>query len=386
MMLLCALLMALGCQIEAAQIAFQLADEWTVSGIETGRWRAIRLSGEPKEKLNVTRELSGEARYGVLEVGLGDDRGRAVLLDYSKTKRILYLDVDDDGHFGPGERCAAVEKDLWEARLTPSGLQEARTFRFRLGAGGRVLLYAVRGCRVGKLPTKLGLRPALLLDMNGDCAYDTKGRDQLCVDLDGDGRFDPITERAPLLPSVHIGEEEFTLKVSPSGDTVDIALRDRPPGRLVATIPLKEGKVKSALVTLTRDDGLPLALRELGKPVELPEGTYHLAGADIWVTDNVGQAWHFPFEFFGERQCEFKVQRDAQTDVSLLSPLMCKLSISGKLAPGGDLSVTVNIVSAEGLQLGAASKGEGRDAVISSKVWLIAPEGQILAHDDAGYG
>ncbi len=379
------LLAALSLQAEATEVAFKLVDEWTVMGIPTARWRPIKLAAEPQEELSVIPEFVGEARYGALQLGQGENKTVTVVLDYSKTESVLFVDANNDERIEPAERCPAAN-GVWEAKLIPPGQQNTRLLRFKLGVAGRTLLYAVRGNRVGKLPTKFGLRPVVLLDMNGDCVYDTGGRDQLCCDLDEDGKFTPIAERVALLQSVHIGDEEFVLKVSSSGDTLDVDLRDRQSGRLVVTVPLKEGEVTSALITLTRDDGLPLAVRETGKPVELPEGTYRLAGADVWVTDEAGQAWHFPFEFVGGKGLEVKIERDAQTEVALLAPVECRLDISGELAAGETLSVTVNCITAEGLKLGAASKGQGRGEVISAKAWLIGPEGQVLAHDDAGFG
>lgn len=379
------LLAALSLQAEATEVAFKLVDEWTVMGIPTARWRPIKLAAEPQEELSAIPEFAGEARYGALQLGQGEDNTVTVVLDYSETESVLFVDANNDERIERAERCPAAS-GVWEARLIPPGQQNTRRLRFKLGVAGRILLYAVRGNRLGKLPTKLGLRPVVLLDMNGDCVYDTGGCDQLCCDLDEDGKFTPIAERVALLPSVHIGDEEFVLKVSSSGDTLDVDLRDRQLGRLVVTVALKEGEVTSALITLTRDDGLPLAVRETGKPVELPEGTYRLAGADVWVTDEADQAWHFPFEFVGGKGLEVKVERDVQTDVAFLASVECRLDISGELAAGERLSVTVNCITAEGLKLGAASKGQGRGEVISAKAWLIGPEGQVLAHDDAGFG
>lgn len=364
----------------ATEVAFQLIDQTTVMGVDTLRWRPLRLSAEAPEGLVATVPVAGAARYGELALGVGEGAGRALLLDYVADPPRLYFDANGDGGIDATEECAPVEPGVWEVSVIPAGQDAPRTVLLKLGTGGRMLLAAVRGCRVGALPTPEGPRTVLLLDQDGDGAYSTDGQDQLACDLNGDGRFDPAVERVALRPSVHVGEQEWTVAVTPNGDALTVDERTRRMGRLVASVPLREGAVTAALLTLVRDDGLPLAVREVGVPVELPEGTYRLAGADLKVTDAAGGTWRFPFMGRGG---EIVVRPDETTEASVLAPLGCRLSIAGELKPGESVSVTVVMPSAEGLSLGQAMRG---GETIAARAWLIDPEGKVAFSADAGFG
>ena len=380
--MLCMALLGLCLSAGAVEVAFELVDEATVLGIDTMRWQPLRLGDAAAEGLTETPPTVGEQRWGTLTLGTGEDAGRAVLLDYTTQAPAIYLDFDADGGIGADEVCPLVEPGLWEARLTPAGQADARTVQLKLGAAGRMLLYAVRGCRMGALPTDEGARPGLLLDSNGDCVWGTDGRDQLCCDLDGDGQFAPAVERVALKPSVHIGEQEWSVEVTPSGEVLTVDERDRQIGRLLATVALQSGEITSALLTLVRDDGLPLAVRELGVEVELPEGTYRLSGADLRVTDGAGVAWRFPFSGAG-RGGEIVVTAGATTEAALLMPLTPRLSVPDAIEPGDLISVTVNPVSVEGLVMGAAARG---GETISALAWLHDPDGRVVDSDNAGFG
>jgi hypothetical protein len=222
----------------------------------------------------------------------------------------------------------------------------------------------------------------LLLDANGDLAYTTDGSDQLCCDLNDNGRIDGVGERVALRTTIHLGGEEWQVEVSPSGDTFSVELRDRRPGKLLPTVDVGDATVDSVLLTLVRDDGLPLAVRRVGEQIELPEGTYRITGADLRLIDEAGVHWRYPFS--GTRRGETVEVRPGEVTVAeLITPVECTLTINGTLGESDFMRVRVNIMTSEGLRLGAAARsGE----VIAAKAWLIGPEGKVLASDDAGFG
>jgi hypothetical protein len=380
---LCLLAVALAAgTVCAAEVAFELVDEWTVQGVETARPRPIRLTPTAPEGLQIAPNVMGTARYGALPVGAEEDVALPVLLDHREGTSTLYLDANNDGTIGIDESCEVVEPDTWQIGLVPPGQEAARTVRFKLAAGGHILLASARGCRRGTLPTPDGLRTVLLLDGNGDLAYTMDGCDQLCCDLNDDGRFDAAGERVALRTTIHLGGEEWQVEVSPSGDSVSIDLRDRQPGTLLPTVDAGDATVDSALLTLVRDDGLPLAIRNVGEQIELPEGSYRIAGADLKLIDEAGVRWRYPFSGTGRGET-IEVRAGEVTEAELVTPLKCTLTINGTLGESDFIRVRVNILTPEGLRLGAAARnGE----VIAAKAWLIGPQGKVLASDDAGFG
>lgn len=374
------LALAMACSAGAIEVAFELVDEPIVMGVDTLRWRPLRLTAEEPEGLITAIPVAVAARYGELVLGVGEGAERALVLDYAADGSRLYLDADGDGSVTAAEECVAVEPGLWEVSVVPGGQDAARTVCLKPGVAGRMLLIAVRGCRLGALPTPDGPRTVLLLDQNSDCTYSTDGGDQLACDLDADGRFDPAVERVALRPNVHVGDQEWTVAVTANGDALTVEEHTRRMGRLLAQVPLRAGAVTDALLTLVRDDGLPLAVRKVGTPVELPEGTYRLAGAELRVTDAAGGTWRFPFSGSGG---EIVVRADEQTEMEVLAPLVCRLNIAGELAPGATIGVTVIMSSPEGLSLGQATHG---GETIAARAWLIDPEGKVAFSADAGFG
>jgi len=372
------------CPAPAETVTFDLVDGQQAMGVRTGRWQPIKLSTDAPERMVLKVRPRGELRYGTLSLGQGARAQRMVVVDYRAGASALYVDADNNGLISRRNVAPTGEKGIWQMAMRPSGGTDRRTVRFRVGVGGRILLYNVRGCHQGTFPTKEGPRPALLLDMDGDCLYTTTGRDQLCVDANGDGKFSPISERVALRPSVRIGRQEYKLSVTPFGGSAQVTMWDRAPGTLLATIPLKSGALGPSIVTLIRDDGKAVALRTFGEPIELLEGEYRLAGADLQVTDKQGAGWRFPFD--GNGTTTLKVEPGKQIEAQLIAPVECRLAVTGELQPEGELCVTPDCYSAEGLKLGDATTGKERRNSMPAIAELIGQDGSAITKGTSGYG
>lgn len=368
-----------------AEIAFEYVDEWGVAGVDTGKFHAVRLGSPEAPDAVEGLSLSGQPRTGRLRVRVDGAEGVAVLLDYAPGQSKLYVDSDGDGRFIAGEQVRRVDEEIWEFTLLVPQAGGERTFRAKVGVAGRLLMYAVRGCRRGMVPTEFGLREALLLDGNGDGLFDLDGGDQICVDMDADGRFCPVTERAPLRPSVHLAGTEFSVAVSPGGDVLTMEVRDRPPGTLVASVPLLSGEVSDISLTLLRDDGIALCVRRLGEPVELPAGDYALLSATLRVRDEAGE-WTFSFQRQGRAEHSLTVAAGEETRRTFLTPLEARLRVTGELRPDASLELSVECQSAEGLVLGAATAPGPRATDIPVRAWLLGPDGTASAQGHSSYG
>src|SRR5439155_11106004 len=101
----------------------------------------------------------------------------------------------------------------------------SRTILVRATADGG-LRYAVRGYAAG--PLMLGGRTygALVTDGNGDGCFDSPAADRVWIDLDGDGRFDALTEQFPLGTPVKFAGRLYLVK--PSADGSSVFARERP--------------------------------------------------------------------------------------------------------------------------------------------------------------
>ena len=58
----------------------------------------------------------------------------------------------------------------------------------------------------------------ILLDENADGCFDAAGTDRVWIDLDGDGRFDPVAEQFPLGTPIRSGQGSYTISSDPWRD------------------------------------------------------------------------------------------------------------------------------------------------------------------------
>ncbi len=119
--------------------------------------------------------------------------------------------------------------------MAPGGTSR-RTLRLRPGLLGGGPRWAVRGCREGRLD--LGGRPrrVLLVDGDADGGFDDAGADRCWVDLDGDGRFDPASERLPLGTPIRADGASSTIATDPWGLHVQAVARDDRTGSVRLTL------------------------------------------------------------------------------------------------------------------------------------------------------
>src|SRR5437899_661741 len=66
----------------------------------------------------------------------------------------------------------------------------------------------------------------LLIDGNADGCFDAAGTDRVWVDLDGDGRFDPVAEQFPLGTPIPVGKTSYTVASDPWAHSVAAHERD----------------------------------------------------------------------------------------------------------------------------------------------------------------
>src|SRR5262249_58459856 len=95
-----------------------------------------------------------------------------------------------------------------------------RTLIFRRSALDDGLRYAVRGFARGTLRLGGVAYPVLLTDGNADGCFDDPAADRLWVDLNRDGRFDPLTEQFPLGSPITVGGRGYTVRSDATASAV----------------------------------------------------------------------------------------------------------------------------------------------------------------------
>jgi len=125
------------------------------------------------------------------------------------------------------------------------------------------------------------------VDIDGD-GIPVGTKDQLWVDLDDSGNFDPISERFNMADQISIGEKQYTVRSDRLGHTVTLASLDTV-GKLQFTFELadKSATLEKLEGTLRDENGMLISVRLSDEPIPVPPGQYclehlvlHVRGAD----------------------------------------------------------------------------------------------------------
>ena len=110
---------------------------------------------------------------------------------------------------------------------------------FRRSALGDGLRYTVRGYMQGRLNLGGKKYATLLIDGNANGCFDTVGQDRVWIDLNQDGRFDPLTEQFPLGKPITHGGDVYVVRSDASASAVVANLRSAGQGKLRLTLAKK---------------------------------------------------------------------------------------------------------------------------------------------------
>src|SRR5262249_48659390 len=93
---------------------------------------------------------------------------------------------------------------------------EPRAVLFQLGRVSRTLSFATCGYLEGR--TKLGDRTVVIRRVDGDGnGFFSYPEDRLWIDLDGDGRWDPLQEQFLFAPVLSFGTTRYAVRSDPLG-------------------------------------------------------------------------------------------------------------------------------------------------------------------------
>lgn len=151
-----------------------------------------------------SRRRYGQIRYG----SPASVRVTIVLDEVAPGEADLYVDADRNRRIEPKDRVEPLEPRAWLVPLDVAIIEgertrlERRAYAFRLGATGLTLSGAAAGYFEGTVRVAGRDCSARRLDGDGNGRL-TDPQDRLWVNLDGDGRWDPVAEQflhAPVFP------------------------------------------------------------------------------------------------------------------------------------------------------------------------------------------
>lgn len=388
-MLLCSGLVILALSAQPKPASFSLLDVETVDGRPVNFYKPLELADEPIRPVKWREPPGGERHYSLLR--LGPDPDTALDIAWSPESSSLWIDADRDRTFAPDERLVVKPGTSQTVSVTiPGANPPLRTLLFRPGLLGGAPRYCVRGAMSGSLLLGTRAYPALLLDGDADGAFDAPSLDRVCLDLDEDGHFDPVSEQFPLGTPVRLGSTSYTVSSDPWARSVSAHERDTRLGRILLTLggPAWEARVLHFSANLVSRTGELVSVSELDTPTEAHVGLYRVVNWSLELADNSGRIWQY--EFLGSSPESLEVTPNGEARISLLDGLDFNVNATllTDIHPGDDVYTTPHLDLGSGLYLSRCSsrlanavRGQDRTALIDLK----SPSGARLDRAVSGF-
>lgn len=376
---------------QPAGLEFQDAAE--LDGRSVLPFRAIEFRTTPAKPLAGDTVPAEGAQHGLLPVGPHPDTALAIVwLPQAPGGPELWLDADGDARLTNAERHSWPGRELeLPARITvqvePAVVPVERTVIFRRASLGDGLRYAVRGFARGSI--EFGGRPhaTILIDGNANGCFNTVGQDRIWIDLNGDGRFDSLTEQFPLGKPLRHAGQTYVVRSDPLASAVVASPRSAAQGTLTLTLAGQRSAKLSA--HLLSDLGELVAIDQLDCDVDVPTGEYRVSSLQLELPDAAGETWSY--SFYEDKGPQHRVQAGQRTQIVLLPDLSMKVTLDRQgvqIRPGDNVTITPRLSASDGLVLSSCKVGKGQDfrqAEAAAEIRLMSLDGRVISRGVSGF-
>jgi hypothetical protein len=382
--------------VECGSARWQFRDATDYAGRSMLTFRPVELVDKPVRPVRLDDRPPGKARYGILPIGNKPAAQPSIIwFPDAPDGPEVWIDANGDDKFQPSER-HRFDRSILEVQIPitiacgDKLMRQKRTILFRRRTSDDGLSYAVRGYVTGQLELDGQRYDALLTDHNADGCFDTPDADRIWIDLNRDGRFDPLTEQFPLGTPLSVGSRTYLIRPSADGSTVTV--RDRPTERGTLRLELAG---KSAIrpthfaAQLVSEWGELVTVHRLGEPVSLPIGRYAIEAVTCRLSDAEGRLWSY--RLAGERRFDLVVdpKRETAFDVVAGLALNTRHTVPPEgAAPGQEFQVTPLLRTPEGLELINAEyvdRTSGEPTSASADIQLLASDGSVVDRISSGF-
>jgi hypothetical protein len=335
------LLLVFALAADPAPTRFEFVDAFGPPGRAIPTYRSLSLGESPPRPLSGAPAAAVGTYFALAQVGTGPAAALGLVWQPGAPGgSLLWLDADGDGKLTDSERHVFVGKTLEiPARVRISNTSLTRTLVFRRGAGSALYL-AVRGHTAGRINLGGKEYSAVLTDGDADGCFDSAGQDRLWIDLNGDGRFDTLTEQFPVGSPVSVGGKSYLIRPNPTGTEIRAQERGSETGRLRPKLSMQPGAVlKSFESQLMSEFGELVILTEVDTPANLPVGSYRVETLTARIADVQGREWSYAFH--GQRQSTLTIDAGCESHIDLLEGLNLTTGIDDPKAAAG-ATVTVS--------------------------------------------
>jgi hypothetical protein len=253
-------------------------------------FRFVTLSGTKPEGLREEVAYRGKKQqYARIRYGSSDSRRIIIVIDeVSPDDFDLYVDANRNGVIEAKEKLARAGKDRTgplDAEITRGLriLHEPRRVLWRLGVTPNTIKLATLGYVEGTVSIAGKKRAARRVDGNAN-GFFADAADRLWIDLNGDNRWDPITEQFPFVPVLTLNKQRYGLRGDATGSrlaieplTAEGRIRLRP-GTLA-----RDASLLKIDVMLTGEDGSAFTVSGVDRATVLPAGRYAVSSVALSV-------------------------------------------------------------------------------------------------------
>ena len=294
----------------------------------------------------------------------------------------LWLDANGDGKLTEDEHHVLSGRELAlpatiTIQLDPKPKKVQRTLIFRRSALGDGLRYTVRGYMQGHVSLHGKPYVTLLIDGNANGCFDSVGQDRVWIDLNQDGRFDPLTEQFPLGRPLTLNGETYVVRSDAAAAAVVANLRTAGQGKLRLKLAKKPAAAAKVSAELVSDLGELVCIDKLDAAIPIPYGEYRLSSLKLEVPDAKEQTW--TYYFFSDRTKRYNVATGKETTLALLEQIAMDVSVGmdkGKVLPGQTIDIRPKLTADRSLYLSSCMIGKDlnlRRAEGGAEVLLCRP-------------
>lgn len=307
--------------------------------------RALTLSAsKPADAEEKVKYRGSRQRYAQLRFGSPTSVRVTIVVDEIGSNDVdLYVDTARKRTIE--DRDKVTGKDLtWRLPLEMHHVQgtvitpHRRTVIFRFGPVGRSLSFAAAGYLEGTV--QIGGRKHLARRQDGDAnGFWTNPHDRLWIDLNADGRWDPVAEQFLYAPVLKIGPERYAVRSDELGSRLALTRLEG-----TGTIRLSLGMRKEPIrlqdldVTFIGRDGSAVSLAGPTTEAVVPVGDYRLSAVTVTLADGSGgPPWTFTFSDSGGRPTRrwSSVAKDAVLTIDPIGKLELQLDLDKAAAVAG---------------------------------------------------
>ncbi|MBN1908315.1 MAG: hypothetical protein JW818_01125 [Pirellulales bacterium] len=379
----------------ATPTAFEFKDSTAYEGRSVQQYRVIEFRNKPVRPLGTEHKFGAGTRYGVVLVGPRPENAlNVVWAPKAQGGPELWLDADGDGRLADDERHVMTDRELQipaaiAVQTGPKPRKVQRTLLLRRSSVGDGLRFTVRGYMQGHLDLGGAKLAALLVDGNANGCFDTVGRDRVWIDLNQDGRFDPLVEQYPLGKPITRDRDVYVVRSDVEASAVVANLRSVGQGKLRLTLAKKTSPKTKVTAELVNDLGELVVIDQLDKATPVPFGQYRLSSLKLEVPDSNGKTW--TYDFYSRRTRNYSVPTGQEATVTLLKQVAMRVSLEmegPQATPGQTISIEPALVADKSLWLSGCTIENGarsEQAEGNAEILLLSPDGEVVNRGVSGF-